>query len=282
MSLAIYELTRAKAGSSLLTVVSLSIRILRYPSYEFFLRIHQGLACLSLFAIWRHIQSKKLLPQLYIKIAVGSFLATSIAQWTLLLYRNFSFTHGCCRALVIRRKGAVRISIKLARPLDIRAGQYINIWIPSISFWAFLQSHPFTLISWTRGRPMLVDLLVEPRTGFTRRLLQYACDGSLTSPAPEDYSSLDFRIVCFSGPHGSATDVGDFGSVLLIATEHGIAAQLPVLKELISGFNRCEVRTRRVHLVWQMRAWGSPSPFPSSNFTDLVFRRSRVGTRSIE
>lgn len=109
---------------------------------------------------------------------------------------------------------------------------------------------------------MFVDLLVEPKTGFTRRLLQYACDSSLTLPVPEDFSSLDFRIIWFSGPHGSGIDIGDFGSVLLIATDYGIAAQLPVLKELIRGFNRCEVRTRRVHLVWQLRAWGQTHSLP--------------------
>lgn len=250
------KLIVTKAGSSLLTVVVLSIRILRHPSYEIFLRLHQALAFLSLYAIWRHIHSQKMLPRLYITIAVGSFLITSVVQWIMILYRNFSFRDGCCRALITRRNGAVRINIRLPRPLYLRAGQYINIWIPSISFWSFLQSHPFTIVSWTDGQPMFVDLLVEPKSGFTNRLMQYARDSSLEAPSVEDYSASDFRIVWFSGPHGSSTNVGEFGSVLLVATDFGIAAQLPVLKELISGFNRCEVRTRRIHLVWQLRAWG--------------------------
>ncbi|KAL8800945.1 MAG: hypothetical protein Q9200_007093 [Gallowayella weberi] len=102
---------------------------------------------------------------------------------------------------------------------------------------------------------MILDLLVEPRAGFTNRLLQYACDTSQGAPTPEDYAVADFRIIWFSGPHGSGIDISDYGSVPLIATDFGIAAQLPILKELISGFNRCEVRTRRIHLVWQTRAW---------------------------
>ena len=38
----------------------------------------------------------------------------------------------------------------------------------------------------------------------------------------------------------------------MVATGIGIAAQLPYLKELIKGFNNCETRTRRIHLVWQL------------------------------
>lgn len=102
---------------------------------------------------------------------------------------------------------------------------------------------------------MYLDLLVEPKSGFTHRLFQYAREHSSALSTPEDYSSADFRIVWFSGPHGLRTDISEFGSVLLIATGFGIAAQIPILMELIQGFNQCEVRTRRIHLVWQLRAW---------------------------
>lgn len=246
-------------------MTALSIRIFRLPSYELFLRSHQGLAFLSLYALWRHVHSQRLLPKLYIFVAVGSFLATSVAQTIILLYRNFSFRKGCSRALVERSDGWVKINISLSRPIHVHAGQYINIWIPSISFWSFLQSHPFTILSWTEETdPMYLDLLVEPRTGFTHKLYQYAREPSTRAQLPNSElsdsersdSRLDSRLVWFSGPHGSGTGAGDFGSVLLIATGLGIAVQLPILRELIRGFNQCEVRTRRIHLVWQIRTWG--------------------------
>ena len=41
------------------------------------------------------------------------------------------------------------------------------------------------------------------------------------------------RIALFSGPHGSGAPIGDYGKVLMVATGFGIAAQLPLLKELI-------------------------------------------------
>jgi len=49
---------------------------------------------------------------------------------------------------------------------------------------------------------------------------------------------------------------------MMVATGFGIAAQLPFLKELIQGFNRSEVRTRDIHLVWQLDDLGEyPKPF---------------------
>ena len=35
----------------------------------------------------------------------------------------------------------------------------------------------------------------------------------------------------------------------MVATGFGIAAQLPLLKELVQGFNRSQVRTRTIHMV---------------------------------
>ncbi len=35
-----------------------------------------------------------------------------------------------------------------------------------------------------------------------------------------------------------------------------LTAQLPLLEELIQGFNRAEVRTRNLHLVWQLQNLG--------------------------
>lgn len=42
----------------------------------------------------------------------------------------------------------------------------------------------------------------------------------------------------------------------MIATGFGIVAILPYLKELVDGYKRCEVGTRRVHLVWQLNNRG--------------------------
>jgi len=188
------------------------------------------------------------------------------------------------------------MSIDVPRPLNIKAGQYVNIWVPSVNFWSFVQSHPFTIASWTEGEGgTTLDLMIEPRKGFTQQL--FACaEHYLESPKKfqdtgsdeenlpghaKDYQDLleegvvevvqpkfgyksfkcepqasEFRLALFSGPHGVGIPVGEYGKVLMIAAGSGIVAQLPYLKELVCGFNNFQVRTREIRLVWQLQSFG--------------------------
>ncbi len=45
----------------------------------------------------------------------------------------------------------------------------------------------------------------------------------------------------------------NYEKILMIASDFGIAAQLPYLKQLIRGYNERRLHARRVHLVWQVR-----------------------------
>lgn len=45
----------------------------------------------------------------------------------------------------------------------------------------------------------------------------------------------------------------DYEIILMVASDFGIAAQLPYLKQLIRGYNERRLHARRVHLVWQVR-----------------------------
>jgi NAD(P)H-flavin reductase len=144
----------------------------------------------------------------------------------------------------------VKINLKLPRPIKFEPGQYICLWIPSIGFWAFLQSHPFTVTSWSKEKQDSVDLLIQPREGLTQRLLDYS---------KRHRNSDQTDKVCpafFTGPHGISASVGNYETVLMFATGFGIATQLPYLKKLIYGYNTCTNQTRRVHLVWQLETIG--------------------------
>ena len=285
-----------EAVVSISVLVLQSLRLFRLPSYELFLRGHQAAALAASYALWKHTSPGLKLPGLYVYISTGIFLATSVLQCLVILYRNISFRRGRSRALISKHLGTVRVTIDVARPLNVRAGQYVNIWIPSISFWSFLQSHPFTIASWrVKEGVSSLDLLIEPRRGFTQKL--FACaeyyrerleketsSETIEQNYPghaEDYQgsleestenitqskfgykgyegepqASDFRLAIISGPHGSGISVGDYGKVLMIATGFGIAAQLPYLKELVHGFNSYQVRTREIRLVWQLQSFG--------------------------
>ena len=55
------------------------------------------------------------------------------------------------------------------------------------------------------------------------------------------------------GPYGVHHDFGEYGTVIMIATGIGIAAHIPFIKDLISGYNNCAVKTRRIKLVWEIQ-----------------------------
>ena len=201
--------------------------------------MHQALAALFAYSVWRHLPADKLFPQLYLYISAGLFLFTCALQCGGILYHNGTFRYGHSRGQITQACGTVQMNIRLSRPLKINAGQYINLWIPSVSFWSFVQSHPFVVTSWADEKQTSLDLFIEPRRGLTRELLGHT-------------GTADSRLVLFGGPHGISAPVGEFESVVMIASGFGIAAHLPYLKQLIHGYSVRKVRARRIHLVWQL------------------------------
>ena len=183
---------------------------------------------------------------------------TSFFELVTLLYRNGLFAgRGCPRAIVtfnVREAKeadpvvtATQVRIVLPRPVKVEAGQYINLWIPSVGLWSWTQTHPFTVTSWSRSAQDTLELLVQPRRGLSADLLRYA-------PAAAQ-SSISF-LALFTGPHGTSEDVSHYESVLVIASGFGIAAAVPYLKKMIYGYNTCTSQVRRLHLVWQVGSIG--------------------------
>ena len=215
--------------------------------------------------MWRHVTEKLVFPGLCIYISSGIFVVTTLLEVLWVTYRNFTFGRGFSRAKIAVVRGAVRIKIQVRRPWNIQAGQYINIWLPGIGYRALLESHPFMIVSWAvdeSWKPKLttVELLVEPRDGFTHRLFRHATIS---------LNETTHRVL-YSGPHGTPMSMKEYGNVLMIATGFGIAAILPHLKELVDGYKRCDVVTRRIHLVWQLKERGLWFYLPGSGMLNIV------------
>lgn len=249
-------------GATSLGVLSLfSIPWFRRWSYEIFLRGHQIMAGLFVYGTWQHLRSKSGFPRHCLCIALGILGLTSCLQLVTLLYRNGLLAgRGTPRALVsfitrkseengtiVTRVTAARIRVLLPRPVHIEPGQYINIWIPSVSLWSWTQTHPFTVISWSRGKQDSIELLVQPRHGLTADLVRH--------PSTDANISLSL-LTLFTGPHGMSEDVGNYESALLIASGFGVAATIPYLKKMIYGYNTWTLQVRRLHLVWQVDSIG--------------------------
>lgn len=136
----------SQGGASTVFLLVLSLRFFRRPSYELFLRVHQALAGLIMYSISRHTLSGGLSVRVYRYVMTESLVVTSFIQGFLILFRNLSLRQAGGRASITKVKESMFIDIPLARPWKIRAGQYVNFWMPFFSFRSFLQSHPFMII----------------------------------------------------------------------------------------------------------------------------------------
>lgn len=101
--------------------------------------------------------------------------------------------------------------------------------------------------SWSEEKQHCLNLLIEPRGGFTSELLRRS---------KADGDSYPSYIALFSGPYRTSAPVGDYETIVMVADGSGIAAHLPYFKKLIYGYNSCKTRTRRIHLVWQLQTFG--------------------------
>lgn len=115
------------------------------------------------------------------------------------------------------------------------------------------------MISWSEREQEVLELLVAPQAGWTRKLLQrakaddkIAMENTELGPARNsiDSSRLPSHLALFTGPHGRSIPVADYETVLLVSSGFGICSQLPYLRQLLYGYNARKVRTRRIHLVW--------------------------------
>lgn len=226
--------------------------LFRRLSYDLFLSTHRALAVTCVYFLWRHLPSENIIPRLYIYVPVGIHLLTSISQSIYFLYRNgFLLPRASRRAVVETTMGhnengsPMIIRVKLSRPLVIKAGQYVKLWMPTASLSAWMQTHPFMVTSWSPGKQQTLELLVQARRGLTGVLHRRATD--------EGHASFTTFVI---GPHGSSEPVDQYESVFAVASGFGIAGVIPYLKQALHGYNTCTSRVRRIHFVWELNDKG--------------------------
>jgi predicted ferric reductase len=199
-------------------------------------------------------------PRLYFYISLGIFMATSAYEGVLLLYRNGVVARAKGRKLprvgeVFKYPGEdenspVQLTIIPQESLSMGAGQYINLYLPSLGVrsFIFMQTHPFVVASWTGKRQTKLELVIKPRRGWTKILQSRAITASGQSGG--------LGRVLFTGPHGAIVPVGNYEYVFMVASGYGIIAQLPLLERLVQGTLAREVRARRICLVWEIEDIG--------------------------
>ena len=232
-------LTLLKVGISILALALLSI--IRGLLFEIYQKSHYLLAVLTAYSLWFHIKTGLGFLRIYLATAIVVFVVTTLARCVRLVIRNWRWHRPFSAATVVRVQDIIRIKIEVTRPWKIQAGQYIYLWLPGTSFWSIFQCHPFMIAWWDHnpdGKGSNIYLLVEPKAGFTQKLMRHQSGTSL--------------IAWVDGPYGHSSDVIDFGSLLMFASGIGIAAHIPYLKKTLASLRGATSRTRNILLIWQL------------------------------
>lgn len=155
------------------------------------------------------------------------------------LHRNLKFGSSLPQAKVERNRSTLKVSIKLSRQWKPKAGQYIKLSAPSLSWNTFIQWHPF-VISWYEiyDEEIFIDLIIREKRGFTALL------GGKANTDREILALID-------GPYGDGIQLRGYGTVLFFASGIGVAGELLYAKQILDDYDQRETNCREVHLIWE-------------------------------
>lgn len=210
-------------------------------SYEVFLQMHQLFSLIFLCGTAWHLLSISHLSSLPFCVYLALVGPLNLFIFLRILYRNKSLGSPWPRAFLSRVEGlnsVVHMRLRTSKHLDLKPGQYMNIWLPRVQFWS---THPFTIASSTWNPStgqMELDFFIHTKKGFTRRLFQ-SC--------PE--SAIVERLVLFSGPHGTPVRHTSANTIIMIATGMGIWPMSTYVEDIIRT-NRSQSATSRIILVY--------------------------------
>ena len=243
-----------------MTILFSSLSRVRYYFYEIFLKLHQVLAIALIATLFIHSKTQKLteLPTLYLFSALCLQIVKGGLRCGEVLYRNIKHRvpvgRAVIRTVIFKRDSsrdipvsdAVHVHIRVPRPWQYRAGQYVYLCLPGVSYTSFAQSHPFYVAWWYQhqGNDYIV-LIVQVRRGLTNDL-------HLHATASDDPSSRFERRVLIEGPYGRELNLESYEIVMLFATGIGIAGQIAHVRQLLEGYRRGGIKTRRIGLFWEI------------------------------
>jgi predicted ferric reductase len=202
------------------------------------------------------------LPRLALYLCLGLFGLAALADRWLLVRRSIAFSRradGSSLGVIELFKYydddklPVQLTLRLKDRLKMQAGQYINMWIPSLGLFSRIQSYPFVVTSWTGKRQGYLQFVIEPRGSWTQRLNSRA--------TKESGQDRGLGRVFFTGLHGISPPVDDYKYIFMVASGYGILAHLPLLERLIQGTRAQEVRACRIRLVWEFADVGRWSSY---------------------
>jgi predicted ferric reductase len=203
-----------------------------------------------LIVLWRRISLKKP-AELFLRIGIYLWTIATVVHWIPFAFRNVVFGRPFATAVakrpsdedssnqLVNPSNVLQVDITVPRPWQVKGGQFVFLSIPKLGIFTGLRGHPFMVTWWERDlQGLTISLLVKSRAGFTAELNRH-----MNKPLR----------AFIDGPYGVRHDFGEYGTVIMLATGIGIAGHIPYIKELISGYNNCEVKTQRIRLAWDIK-----------------------------
>lgn len=143
-----------------------------------------------------------------------------ISSWGLILIFRILLIgyRGIAKANIEEIKGAFIVTLTVARLWNFKPGQYIYLRALDTANFTFLQSHPFCVVWWENNteKNNTISLLVYQQRGLSKYL-----------------PFLNQRSMLLEGPYGNEQKFKKFNNIVFLATDIGVAAVLPYLKDLI-------------------------------------------------
>jgi predicted ferric reductase len=232
------------------------VALCRRYFYEFFVWSHYLLSAAAVYALWNRFHTLRR-ERITLIVAISLHGAITLLRLAKVAYRNTLRKSQWSRARITRRDEALIITLPVPRPWIIKPPQYIYLWIPWLSFRSLFQTHPFSVAWWSEneeGQATSVSLLVKPQHGLTNRLMRS--------------SRNEFR-VAIDGPYGKSIDTSRYGTLILLATGVGIAAQIPLIKQALAEYKAGRTSIQRIRLIWQMEydcEFDQPNKLPTLTF----------------
>jgi predicted ferric reductase len=203
------------------------------------LKLHYLSVLVTICPLWLHVSSTKIRYfVLSPMIALGS---GSLFQAVRVFYRNVPMFRRSRqeKAQLLMHDNIVKIRIRLQAGWKIEGGQYIQLYTPSLRHGSLLQSRPYMICWWDEhdGLAHSITLLLKPHRGLA---------GLLHGNRP-----VALRAV-IDGPFGVSLNLSSYGTIIMVASGIGIAAQVPCIKASLRDCNAFLGCTRKIHLIWEL------------------------------
>jgi NAD(P)H-flavin reductase len=156
-----------------------------------------------------------------------------------IVYRNLRIGSKFPRASIEKDGKIIIVSVTLPRPWDFKAGQHVNLCIPSLRG-SLLQWHPFVLSSFELvSGNTVIRLMIRERKGFTAMLANKVT-------LNQDMVAL------IDGPYGREVQLREYSTVLLFASGIGIAGLLLYAQQTLEEYYAQRTSCRRIILFWEI------------------------------